>query len=418
MVFLANDAEQSCSGTHVETGYRAMRGDFLGTRRRPDAPRGHTDRTARMKIVGVANGPPFDPRVFSGSAAHLFRALQQQGVLETAVSGLAGKSAEYLFKAITVQAGYEHWRFRALRHPGLFAANSLAAKRRLRRVHSAYDVILQIGAWYDLTSEPTPVVSYHDSNLASLLRSPYARHISHDTFVERALAYEEGIYSRVRRLYTMSTWAADTFVRECDVDAKRLSIVGVGVNLPRIADTRQKTYDRRSILFVGKDFVRKGGPVLLEAFRFVRREVPDATLTIIGPRRRIVGDGINHLGFQKHGASDGLSTLLRAYSDATVFTMPSQYEPFGIVFAEAMAHRTPCIGAAVCAMPEIIGHGLGGYVVPPQDAKALAGRLIELLRDPAQAKTMGEFGYQRYLERYHWDRVADRIAEETRAVLS
>ena len=62
-----------------------------------------------------------------------------------------------------------------------------------------------------------------------------------------------------------------------------------------------------------------------------------------------------------------------------MFVMPSLYEPYGIVFAEAMAHRLPCIGADNCAMPEIIKHGETGYVVPVRDEMALANRLVARL---------------------------------------
>ncbi len=91
--------------------------------------------------------------------------------------------------------------------------------------------------------------------------------------------------------------------------------------------------------------------------------------------------------------------------------MPSQVEPFGFVFIEAMAQKLPCIGADAFAMPEIIEHGSTGYVVPVGDARALAERLIDVLGDPQAARQMGERGYARAVERYTWDGTAARITE-------
>ena len=65
------------------------------------------------------------------------------------------------------------------------------------------------------------------------------------------------------------------------------------------------------------------------------------------------------------------NTLPYYYSAAEVVVMPSFYEPFGIVFAEAMAHKLPCIGGNSCAIPEIIDNEKTGFIVPPGNSKIL-----------------------------------------------
>ena len=100
------------------------------------------------------------------------------------------------------------------------------------------------------------------------------------------------------------------------------------------------------------------------------------------------------------------------YSKATVFVMPSIYEPFGIVFAEAMAHKLPCIGTNNCAMPEIISENKSGFLVPVEDSHILAKRIIEILKTPELAEEMGIYGYEKYRQNFTWGRVAEKI--ETR----
>jgi glycosyltransferase involved in cell wall biosynthesis len=109
--------------------------------------------------------------------------------------------------------------------------------------------------------------------------------------------------------------------------------------------------------------------------------------------------------------------MLAEYQRATVFTMPSLYEPYGIVFAEAMAHRLPCVGTTICAMPEIIRDGDTGYVVPPADDRALADRLIGLLRDPLACRQMGERGYRKYEAEHTWDAVAARMCDAIASII-
>jgi len=84
---------------------------------------------------------------------------------------------------------------------------------------------------------------------------------------------------------------------------------------------------------------------------------------------------------------------------ASVFAMPSIQENFRHVFLEAMAYKTPCIGTAVDAMPEIIENGKTGFLVPPNDHKELADKLILLLEEENLMKRMGEPGRRR-VEKY------------------
>ena len=100
----------------------------------------------------------------------------------------------------------------------------------------------------------------------------------------------------------------------------------------------------------------------------------------------------------------------RLYEEATLFAMPSRFEPFGIVFLEAMAYGLPCIAADTCAMPEIVEHGRTGLVVPPGDADALAEALIEATADPARLAGMSAAARQTFLERWTWDHVGRRVA--------
>src|SRR5262249_15908333 len=200
-----------------------------------------------------------------------------------------------------------------------------------------------------------------------------------------------------------------------DVDRRKVTPVGAGINLPYIRQIGTKRYDEPNILFVGKDWDRKGGQYLLEAFTRVRQEVKHATLTIIGPTISDCPEGVRCIGNIAKSDKTGIETLLTEYSCASVFAMPSLYEPFGIVFAEAMAHKLPCVGTNICAIPEMIDNGVNGYVVPVKDSQALATRLIDLLKNPGMCKEFGDNAFKKYSENYTWDRVTQKIVERIRS---
>jgi glycosyltransferase involved in cell wall biosynthesis len=366
-----------------------------------------------MKLVGVIDGEPFDPQLWSGSSRYLFEALQRRGVLHDAVQAIPGPVESALYQLLSFQPDLDRWKAKYHVHLGYYRAFTRKARRALQRIpDSSYDLILQIGVWYDLTRHGgKPVVSYHDGNLAMQLKSPYGYPKIAARHTEAALRYEREVSGRVDIVFPMSRWLADSFVRDHGVSHRKVFPVGAGVNLPRIRSTTDKDYSAPRILFVGIDFERKGGPLLLEAFAIVRREIPDAELTIVGRTLDDVPPGVRSLGpLSKRNPAD-VERLLDEYHRASLFVMPSLYEPFGIVFGEAMAHRCPCIGTNICAMPEIIDHGRTGFVVPPRDSVTLARHMIALLKEPAMARQFGERGYQKYLSELTWDAVAGKMCD-------
>lgn len=366
------------------------------------------------KVVGIIDEDPYDRLTWSGSSRYFFKALDDHGALCSAISASPPKTIQRLYQALSFQVGMQEWKFKYHLNTAYYHQMTLAAQRALDRIdYDSYDVIVQIGAWYDLTGydKEKRVVSYHDGNLAALLASPYGYPKISQAFIKKTLAYERELYNRMHLIFPMSKWLAGSFMRDFGVGAGKIYPVGAGVNLPRVLDVSDKLYDEPNILFVGKDFKRKGGFDLLRAFEIVRKEIPRAELTIIGPSIESPPKGVRCLGFIAKNDADGVERLLQEYKRASVFVLPSLYEPFGIVFAEAMAHRLPCIGSNICAMPEIIEHGKTGFVVPPQDPDALANKILLLLKEPDRCREFGDEGFLKYKENYTWQAVTDRMCK-------
>lgn len=372
-----------------------------------------------VAIAGVMKGDPFHPHTWSGSSRYFFAALRERGALAGAVSAALPPLPERLHQALSFHPRRDVWKFKTRINLGHYRAMTAAAERRLRRLPAgSYSVILQIGAWYDMTGmQGIPAVSYHDGNVYGHLNSPRGVPPVARRHLDRVVAYESALYRKLRAIFPMSRYLADSFVRDFGVDAAKVHVVGAGVNLPRLGDCAARDYARPRVLFVGKDFARKGGATLLAAWRQVRARHPEAELQIIGPTLAIAEPGVSVLPPVDKLVEADLDRLLAAYADASVFVMPSLYEPFGIVFCEAMAHRLPCVGTQVCAMPEIVVDGETGFLVPPGDASRLAEALIALLDSPALCREMGEQGFARYEAYYTWDAVAERILEVIAATL-
>jgi glycosyltransferase involved in cell wall biosynthesis len=149
----------------------------------------------------------------------------------------------------------------------------------------------------------------------------------------------------------------------------------------------------------------KGHAELIRATAIVRRDLPGVRLVIAGADYGLAG-GVGHMAELKELASElGIaenviftgqrSDMPRILAATDVFAMASFEEPFGLVFAEAMAMKRPVVALDSGGVPEVVDHGSSGYLAAPRDVEGLAAYLLALLRDPALRARMGEHGRRR-----------------------
>src|SRR4051812_8256163 len=115
---------------------------------------------------------------------------------------------------------------------------------------------------------------------------------------------------------------------------------------------------------------------------------------------------------------------VRLTTAATLFVVPSVYEPLGIVNLEAAACGTAVVASDVGGIPEVVDDGRTGLLVhyDPEDVGAfeagLAARMAELLADPQRAAAMGAAGRERVLAEFGWPAIAQQTVEVYSAVLA
>lgn len=364
-------------------------------------------------LVGIIDEDPLDPMTWSGSSKFFFEGLRNEDVLVDAMSADPGALYRRIAMIRSFFPNLNEWRRRYHLNTYLFKQMSRKVEKKLIPIKEQFDVILQVGAWYDLKNikrlQGKFFCSYHDGNLATQLKRPDIAVNIKAGYIQKALDFERNLYGNLDLIFTMSEWLRRSFIDDFSCDPDKVIAVGAGVNLKYVPEIKNKDYSKHNILFIGVDFKRKGGGILLDAFKIVRKEIPGATLTIIGPQLNDLPDGVISGGRIVKNSHSGEEKLHDAYLNATAFVMPSFYEPFGVAFAEAMAHKLPCIGTNSCAMPEIIDNDKTGYIVPSGDCEALASRIIDLFKDEKELQRLGEAGYRKYLENYTWEKVSQKI---------
>jgi starch synthase len=176
---------------------------------------------------------------------------------------------------------------------------------------------------------------------------------------------------------------------------------------------------RPYVIFVGRITRQKGVPVLLRAAAGL---IPEAQLVLLAgaadtPEQLAeVTELVDGLRATRSGVFWIPEMLpkpevIQLLTHATVFAIPSVYEPLGIVNLEAMACGTAVAGSRTGGIPEVVADGETGLLVPPGEPGALAGALNVLLRDPARARAMGEAGRKRAVAEFGWPAIAAQTAD-------
>ncbi|SNS77827.1 glycosyltransferase [Tropicimonas sediminicola] len=194
----------------------------------------------------------------------------------------------------------------------------------------------------------------------------------------------------------------------------RLKVIHCGVD-PALYDTGARERTGKRLLFVGRLAAVKGVPVLLEAFKAVAAQHPEAHLTLIGdgPERARLETEAEHLGVSRQVAFAGYRSqeeVAAALADADLFVLPSFAEGVPVVLMEAMAARLPVVATRVGGVQELVEDGVSGLAVTSGDADAFADALLRLLDDPDRMRSMGEAGRAQVIDEFSTEREAERLA--------
>jgi len=207
------------------------------------------------------------------------------------------------------------------------------------------------------------------------------------------------------------------------IPSQKIAVIPNGVNLSLFDSTHAEKVPYQ-ILYVGRLVRLKHVDRLIHAFAEVLKQVPEATL-------KIVGDGSENANLQGlvrslrlqskvtfTGVTPRYEGVARYFKESTVFVLPSTIEGESIAAKEAMAASLPVIAMKIrgSGVLSLVQDEENGFLVQPNQPTMLAERIIELLQDEKRRKAMGAAG-RKSVEGYDWKAVADRTIQVYREVM-
>ena len=234
----------------------------------------------------------------------------------------------------------------------------------------------------------------------------------------------------ITRVIVVSEAARDFLIRVKRYPASKVVVVPNGRDLSALSPGRDREAARKElgvdqhtpiVGVVGRLEDQKGHRHLLDAWPALTRDFPDARLLVVGDgsRRTALAAQAEALGIAPSIIFTGFRADVPRMLDAIdVLALPSLYEGMPLTAIEAAAMARPVVATAVDGTPEVVEHGITGFLVPPGNPPALGAALLTLLADPERARRMGEAGRRRTLEQFDLVRQVDATAAVYRSVLA
>ena len=320
--------------------------------------------------------------------------------------------SRFLAATLNFHPNRRMWKERYYKNLYAFNQRSRNAIRIQNNLLGEVDFVIQVGVLFDSywSKRPASNLIYTDYTARLSAISPYHfRSPLSGAKLTKWLDYESRAFQRAKHIFTRSEFVRKDIVESYGISPEKVSAVGGGVNFaPFPAPKPPRPGKSPMFFFVGSEFMRKGGDLLLRAFALVRELYPSACLRIL-TRDPIPA----FLPLENVEIIPYVWNRLKIryfYEEADIFVLPAREETWGDVLLEAAAYGVPSIGVSGGVMDEVIKNGETGILIPREDVKTLADAMIVLLKNADLRTSYGIAARKRAKSYFTWDQVVERMS--------
>jgi glycosyltransferase involved in cell wall biosynthesis len=202
----------------------------------------------------------------------------------------------------------------------------------------------------------------------------------------------DALYAKAVHLFPWNEWVAVSLREDYGVPADKVTVVSPGVDQELFRpDPRVRTENAVvRLLFVGGDFARKGGDLLLRWAKETRVSMPWELHLVTRDEVPETPGVVVH-----HGVANNSPALAALYQSSDLFVLPTRADCYSLVAMEAMSCGLPVVISNLGGIPEIVSDGETGILLEPGDYDALASALDSLVADTVRRQAMGQAALRR-----------------------
>ncbi|AFM25491.1 glycosyltransferase [Desulfomonile tiedjei] len=203
--------------------------------------------------------------------------------------------------------------------------------------------------------------------------------------------------------------------------SRKSRVLYLGVRVPPVSCEAGKRSFRESlgfgphsklILHVGRFIEQKNHRGLLEVFRRLVNNFPDARLILIGegPLKTVIREMVESAGLDEFVRFLGLrDDVLDLMTKSDMFLLPSLHEGLPVVALEAQAAGLPVVGSRIPGLSEAVEEGTTALLHDVHDTDGMADSVLKLLRNPGSAEELARAGRERIQQQFSLHAAAGRL---------
>ena len=202
------------------------------------------------------------------------------------------------------------------------------------------------------------------------------------------------LLSRCAALLPWSHWAAESMIRDYGADPAKVTVIAPGIDTTKWSVKPKAKSGPVRLLFVGGDFERKGGRLLLELYRSHLRDRCELDLVTTAALEDEPGVRVHR------GLVPTDPRLQDLYRSADIFVLPTLADCFSMAALEAMASGLPVVISDVGGIGDIVVDGETGRMVAPGDGRAVLEATAALVAQPETRASFGAAGRRRVEDKF------------------
>lgn len=366
----------------------------------------------KIKIGFINENSPFDRKASSGTTFQMYQALKRIGVDIVWIQpqyNFFYKLVDFFYKLLTVFTGSK-----ILRDHTIYLA--IIESHSLKRLDiENCDVLFApfaSAALYSLKTDK-PIIYLSDTTFSAMVDYYFKGIASWN--IKQANKIEKKALTKAKIVILSSEWAKKSAQTDYDIPDSKIHVLEFGANIDeKNIIPHQYSYNNHlNILFLGVDWVRKGGNIAVEATQYLNDNGIQSTLHIVGIRD--LDNDIANLSFVKNygfldkNNPDDYDKLVSVIQQSHCLLLPTKAECAGIVFCESSANGLPIFTYDTGGVSNYVENGKNGYMLPFGSSGDEFGKKISECLQSGELKKMSKTAVGVYNEKLNWNRWGEKV---------
>lgn len=363
----------------------------------------------------------------SGTVISIKKALENAGNTVNVIDGLSIPFWQKLKKRLInsiLKKEYD-----PIREPSVLKKMNKAIFDRANDIQ--YDIVFSqtsvLCAYY---TGNKPIVFYTDAAFGGMLNYYVDPETWYQPNLKNACDSERLALERCSKAIYASDWAANAAVQCHGASPNKCVVINRGANIEhdynkddikaaiecRNVITKKRYY---KMLFVGRDWERKGGPFALEIVKKVNELGYQSKLVVVGCNPIVSSDNLDYIesvGFLNKAKSDENKRLQHYFLYSDFYLQPSKHECQGIAYTEASAFGLPVFANNTGGVSGVVTKANGCLMQPEDTADTYANKIIDLLKNEKKYRELAVSTFNFYEEKLNWKNVGERITQVLESV--